>query len=174
MPRMNAPSPTFIITTPRSPLASSSFAASRLRASPSGYDRGLSLVGGRARRLSSLSLSRHHPRREPSAVVAHAEICAGGRPQGRSVLQPESEASYGQQGHWLLAPFPHLPPVIRPHLRQCSQARLPPHRTIPPHDSMPLAPISFSYDSQVALDQRLHVRHDSLSHQTLLPPRSSA
>ncbi len=31
-----------------------------------------------------------HPRQEPSAVIPHAGICAGGRPQGRSLPRPWS------------------------------------------------------------------------------------
>jgi hypothetical protein len=34
-----------------------------------------------------------NPRREPSAVVPHAGICAGGRPQGRSLPRRSSAAS---------------------------------------------------------------------------------
>jgi hypothetical protein len=33
-------------------------------------------------------LMRHDPRQEPGAVVPHAGICAGGGPQGRSILLP--------------------------------------------------------------------------------------
>ena len=35
--------------------------------------------------LPTSALRRPHPRQEPSAVVPHAGICAGGRPQGRSL-----------------------------------------------------------------------------------------
>ena len=35
--------------------------------------------------LPTRALRRQHPRQEPSAVVPHAGICAGGRPQGRSL-----------------------------------------------------------------------------------------
>jgi len=35
--------------------------------------------------LPQCALRRHHPRQEPSAVIPHAGICAGGRPQGRSL-----------------------------------------------------------------------------------------
>jgi len=35
--------------------------------------------------LPRTALCRQHPRWEPSAVVPHARICAGGRPQGRSL-----------------------------------------------------------------------------------------
>ena len=31
------------------------------------------------------ALRRHHPRQEPSALAAHAGICTGDRPQGRSL-----------------------------------------------------------------------------------------
>ena len=39
------------------------------------------------------AIRRPHPRQEPSAVVPHAGICAGGRPQGRSL--PRSEYALG-------------------------------------------------------------------------------
>src|SRR6185437_7519869 len=35
--------------------------------------------------LPRRTLPRSHPRQEPSALAAHAGICAGGRPQGRSL-----------------------------------------------------------------------------------------
>jgi len=35
--------------------------------------------------LPRRALPRSHPRQEPSALAAHAGICAGGRPQGRSL-----------------------------------------------------------------------------------------
>ncbi len=35
--------------------------------------------------LPGRTLPRSHPRQEPSALAAHAGICAGGRPQGRSL-----------------------------------------------------------------------------------------
>ena len=38
--------------------------------------------------LSQHALRRQNPRQEPSAVVPHAGICAGGRPQGRSLPRP--------------------------------------------------------------------------------------
>jgi hypothetical protein len=40
--------------------------------------------------LPRRTLSRPYPRQEPSALAAHAGICAGGRPQGRSL--PRSSA----------------------------------------------------------------------------------
>jgi hypothetical protein len=40
--------------------------------------------------LSRGALRRSYPRQEPSAVVPHAGICAGGRPQGRSLPQSAS------------------------------------------------------------------------------------
>ena len=36
-----------------------------------------------------------HPRQEPSAVIPHAGICAGGRPQGRSLPRPSGPESGG-------------------------------------------------------------------------------
>jgi RNA-directed DNA polymerase len=39
------------------------------------------------------SLQRSYPRQEPSAVVPHAGICAGGRPKGRSLPQPGTSTS---------------------------------------------------------------------------------
>jgi hypothetical protein len=35
--------------------------------------------------VSNRALRRQNPRQEPSAVIPHAGICAGGRPQGRSL-----------------------------------------------------------------------------------------
>jgi hypothetical protein len=35
--------------------------------------------------LARPAIQRSHPSQEPSALAAHAGICAGGRPQGRSL-----------------------------------------------------------------------------------------
>ena len=46
--------------------------------------------------LTECALQRHYSRQEPSAVVPHAGICAGGRPKGRSL--PRSENALPQVG----------------------------------------------------------------------------
>jgi hypothetical protein len=56
--------------------------------------------------LPKHAFRRHHPRQEPSAVVPHAGICAGGRPKGRSL--PRSRGLSGGclwEGH--RKPPPH-------------------------------------------------------------------
>ena len=66
--------------------------------------------------LPRSAFRRHYPRQEPSAVVPHAGICAGGRPKGRSLPQPlglrdgwdatktREPEHLGQKGH--LRPLP--------------------------------------------------------------------
>src|SRR5262249_49402233 len=50
--------------------------------------------------LPRRALPRSHPRQEPSALAAHAGICAGGRPQGRSLPRsPCSGKVHGQVVH---------------------------------------------------------------------------
>jgi hypothetical protein len=47
--------------------------------------------------LPRRTLPRPYPRQEPSALAAHAGICAGGRPQGRS-LPRSSRRGWGWAG----------------------------------------------------------------------------
>jgi hypothetical protein len=52
----------------------------------------------------SISLSaarRHHPRQEPSAVVPHAGICAGGGPKGPFLPRPPARAAGTAAPQWL-------------------------------------------------------------------------
>ena len=61
------------------------------------------------------TLCRSHLRQEPSAGIPHAGICAGGRPQGRSLPQPEPStapscaSSHGvSTSTWLVGPCTSL------------------------------------------------------------------
>src|SRR6478609_3279516 len=61
--------------------------------------------------LARAAIRRHHPRQEPSAVVPHAGICAGGSPGRRGQIVPTRPkgcpyrnriAGWGDSGHgWI-------------------------------------------------------------------------
>ena len=55
----------------------------------------------RAASLSRRAIRRQNPRQEPSAVIPHAGICAGGRSQGRSL--PRFDLGTGPPLHLLLS-----------------------------------------------------------------------
>ena len=84
------------------------------------------------------ALRRPHPRQEPSAVVPLAGICAGGRPQGRSLPRfhnrPERARNEGQNQP-CNDPRPDPRPRRRPHPSPPSRALRPPSRHSDPGPS---------------------------------------